>query len=203
MILIYTCKYDNHHEIDCEEIAHRNLLKCYSNVALNDHSTPTSTEKRSDNDSLSLKLIDSKTLILLVELLESSWMVVTSYLIIGEQLIKKSLIWRCCSVRIFENKVFEFIKTLLLTYHNMRSLYFVTYTYIVHIIVGLGYYFLVYWRFPTHSKPDWLTNTQSRILQRDWLILEIRRQLNTLTCPIACLCGSWLGKRIDTTVFNS
>ena len=116
MILIYTCKYDNHHEIDCEEIAHRNLLKCYSNVALNDHSTPTSTKKRSDNDSLSLKLIDSKTLILLVVLLVSSWMVVTSFLILGEQLIKKSLYWRCCSDRIFENKVFEFIKTPLLTH---------------------------------------------------------------------------------------
>ena len=40
----------------------------------------------------------------------------------------------------------------------------------------------------TQSKSDWLFNTQSRVLQADWLILYetiMRRQLRASTCPIA------------------
>ena len=39
------------------------------------------------------------------------------------------------------------------------------------------YYLLMYWKFPMmlinlSVKSDWLFNTQSRVLQSDWLIIE-------------------------------
>ena len=43
----------------------------------------------------------------------------------------------------------------------------------------------------TQSKSDWLFNTQSRVLQGDWVMLgKMRRQLWTLKCPITISCNS-------------
>ena len=52
-------------------------------------------------------------------------------------------------------------------------------------------------KFETQSNFDWLFNTLSRVLQVDWVILEIKEKATlSVTCPVCC---SHLTRPLSTT----
>ena len=57
-----------------------------------------------------------------------------------------------------------------------------------HVKIGIIFYCIgnsKWWVYNTQLKSDWLFNTQSRVLQVDWLIFENDENPTlTLTCPI-------------------